>query len=129
MVAGLLATHRWSGYAVAVLLLVAAMIAANRGRSGREFESGLFRFSAVVLDLQVLLGLLVYGVDQYWEHDEALVAYVHPALMLVALAVAHIGVARARREQMAADAYRIVNRSFATALVLIAAGIGAALAG
>ena len=60
----------------------------------------------MLLDIQVLLGLAVYGMDGYWEHPSVLLRYVHPALALLALVVAHVSIKRARGQQMAFDAHQ-----------------------
>lgn len=121
--------HRWTGYLVFVVVLVATYAAFNRARNAQEFEGTPFSITAVLVDLQVLLGVALYGSGQYWEGDAPLVQYVHPVLMLLALAAAHIGLGRARREQMAADAHRLVGRWLVAAVVLLAAGIGVATVG
>lgn len=120
--------HQYLGYALVVVVLVVVPMAYNRAKNAQEFSATPFSLTAVLLDVQVLLGLIVYGVGQYWEGDSALLMYVHPVLMLLALGVAHAGVAGARREQMAADAHRKVGRMLAIALVLVVAGVGVASA-
>lgn len=120
--------HRISGYVVFVIVLIAAFAAFNRARNAQAFEAAVFSVTAVLLDIQVLLGIALYGSGQYWEGDAPLIQYVHPIVMLVALAAAHVGLGRARREQMAADAHRLVGRWFVIATVLVAAGIGLASA-
>lgn len=120
--------HRVSGYVVFLIVVVAAFAAFNRARNAQAFEARVFSVTAVLVDLQVLLGIALYGSGKYWEGDSPLVQYVHPVLMLAALVAAHIGLARARREQMAADAHRLVGRWFVIATVLLAAGIGVASA-
>lgn len=120
--------HRWSGYVVFLVVVVAAFAAFNRARNAQAFEATLFSATAVLVDIQVLLGLALYGAGKYWEVDAPLVAYVHPLVMIAALATAHIGLARARREQMAADAHRLVGRWFVIAIVLLVVGIGVASA-
>lgn len=120
--------HRITGYLVFLVVVVAAFAAFNRARNAQAFEATVFSVTAVLVDLQVVLGLALYGSGQYWQVDAPLVQYVHPVVMLVALAAAHIGLGRARREQMAADAHRLVGRWFVIATVLLAAGIGVASA-
>lgn len=120
--------HRISGYVVFVVVLIAAFAAFNRARNAQAFEAAVFSVTAVLLDIQVLLGIALYGSGQYWEGDAPLIQYVHPIVMLVALVAAHVGLGRARREQMAADAHRLVGRWFVIATVLVAAGIGLASA-
>jgi hypothetical protein len=124
----LIAIHPWIGYAVFLLALIATLIAFARAKSGREFEPGTFVLTMVAIDIQVLLGIVLYGVGQYWEADQALLAYVHPLLALAALGVGHAGIGRARREPMAADAYRTVGRALIVVLVLVTAAIGVSTA-
>lgn len=124
----LLSVHRYAGYAVFLIVLWAAATAFARGRNAQDFSRTPFVLTAVLLDIQVLIGLVLYGLDQYWESDEALIAYVHPAIMLVAMVMAHIGIRAADREQMVQDAHRKVGRVFVAVLVLLAAGIGVASA-
>lgn len=120
--------HEFTGYAVSVVVLAAVFAAFNRAKNAQEFSATPFSVTTVLLDLQVLLGIAVYGAGRYWEGDEPLIQFVHPVIMLLALGVAHAGLGRGRREQMAADAHRKVGRSFVAAIVLIVAGIGVASA-
>ncbi len=119
--------HRGLGYVVILVVLAVAVVAYNRAKNGQEFTAGPFSLAMVLLDIQVTLGVVFYVVASAWDY-EAMGAYVHPAVMLVALGVGHAGLASARREQMAADAYRKVGRMLVIATVLIGVGIGIASA-
>lgn len=123
----LLTVHRWYGYAVFAIALVVAAMAFNRGRNAQEFSATPFSLTMVLVDVQVLLGAIYYVAQQAWEAGP-LVAYVHPALMVVALGIGHAGVGRARREQMVQDAHRKVGRALVLLVILMAAGIGVATA-
>lgn len=114
--------HRGLGYLVAVLLLVSALMAFGRAKDAREFSKGPYSAAMVALDIQVLLGLVLYGVESYWEAD-ALIAYVHPVLALLALGVGHALVGRAGRHRQVVDAHRTAGRGLLIALVLVLAGI------
>ncbi|MFA9428851.1 hypothetical protein [Egicoccus sp. AB-alg2] len=114
----LAAIHQGTGYLVAVIVLVVAGVAFGRARDAREFTPGPYAFAAVMLDLQVLLGLAVYGMGQYWEHPSALLRYVHPVLAVLALVAAHLGVKRGRRQRMAVAAHQAAGRGLVVALVL-----------
>lgn len=118
--------HRVSGYVVFLIVVVVAFAAFNRARNAQAFEAPIFSATAALVDLQVLLGIALYGSGKYWEVEEPLVQYIHPVVMLAALVAVHIGLARARREQMAADAHRLLGRRFVIAIVLLALGIGVA---
>lgn len=120
--------HGWTGYVVFVVVIAAAVMAFNRAKNAQEFEDTPFKVAVILLDLQVALGLVVYGVGQYWNGDAPLIQYVHPVIMLLALGLAHAGLGGARKEQMAADAHRKVGRMLLVAVVLLIAGIGVASA-
>ena len=128
MVDLLFEAHRWLGYLVAVVLLVSAMMAFGRAKDAREFTKGPYSGAMVALDIQVLLGLVLYGVDGHWESD-ALIAYIHPVLGLAALAVGHALVGRAAKHQQVVDAHRTAGRGLVIALVLVVIGIVVALFG
>lgn len=122
-----LSIHRGLGYVVFVLVVVAAVLAFNRAKNGQEFSAGIFSITMILMDIQLTIGLIGYGLDKFWEAD-AMIAYVHPIVMLAALGVGHAGLGKARKEQMAADAYRTVGRMFAISAVLLTIGIGVASA-
>jgi hypothetical protein len=126
----LLATiHQYTGYTIALVVLVLAVLGFGRAKDAREFVPGPCVIGAVLLDIQVLAGLVLYGMGGNWDHPSALVRYVHPALALLALVAAHAGVKRARRQQMAVDAHRGAARALVLALLLIVAAIGAVSVG
>lgn len=119
--------HTWAGYVVFAIVLIAGGIGLSRSKSGREFEAGVFSFAMILLDLQVTLGIVLYVVARGWDLGSTF-AYVHPAIMLLALAIGHAGLGRARREQMVDAAHRVAGRSLLIAAVVIAVGIGVASA-
>jgi hypothetical protein len=122
----LLATiHQFVGYAIVLVVLVIAVMGFGRAKDAREFTPGPYVLATVLLDIQVLAGLILYTIGSYWEHDSALVTYVHPGLALLALITAHVGLKRARRQQMAVDGHRGASRALLLALLLIVGAIGA----
>jgi hypothetical protein len=118
--------HQYLGYLVFLLFVAAIVVATQRAKNGREYEPGIFALTALVVSVQLLFGILVYGAGQWWESDQPLVAYAHPLLMVAAVGLTHAGVARARREQMAVDAYLTARRFMIIAAVVLTAGIGVA---
>jgi hypothetical protein len=126
----LLATiHQYVGYALVLVVLVLAGLGFGRAKDAREFTPGPYVLGAVLLDVQVLAGLVLYGIGGYWDHPSALVRYLHPALALLALVAAHVGVKRARGQRMAVDAHRGAARGLVLALLLIVGAIGAVSVG
>lgn len=115
--------HRALGYGISVLVLIAAFVAFGRAKNGQEFTAGLYRGVYGLLALHVLLGIVLYAVLGSWD-TEALVAYVHPVLGVIALGAGQALLGRARRMQMAADAHRAAGRALVVTLVLVLAAIG-----
>ena len=117
--------HQVVGYVVSLVVLVSALMAFSRAKDAREFSKGPYVGALILLDIQVLLGLILYGVDGYWEAG-ALIAYVHPLLALGALGAGHALVGKARKQQMAVEAHRTAGRGLVIAFVLVLAAIGVA---
>jgi hypothetical protein len=117
--------HQYTGYAVALVVLGSAVVAFGKAKDAREFTPGPYVLAAVLLDIQVLVGLVLYGGQQVWAMDEpsALLAYVHPAVAVLALVSAHVGIKRARGQRMAVDAHRAAGRGLVIALLLVLAAI------
>lgn len=121
----LLSVHPWLGYAVTALVLVAALAAFKRAKDGVEFHAGLYRAAYLLLSVQVLLGIVLYGLGGYWDRAP-LIAYVHPLLGILALGAGQALLGRARKTQMAADAHRLAGRSLLLCLFLVMVSIGIA---
>jgi heme A synthase len=124
----LITIHQWSGYVISVLVLFAAMSAFKRAKDGREFDATPYRLVYGLLALQVVLGIVLYGVDGYWNSSSELIAYVHPILAIAALGAGQALLGRARKTQMAAEAHRTAGRGLVVTLVLVLAAIGVASA-
>lgn len=123
----LFTVHQFLGYALSVAVLLTASVAFGRAKNGQEFTAGLYRAVFGVLTLHVLLGIALYATLKAWD-DEALIAYVHPALGVLALGIGQAMLGRARRTQMAVDAHRLAGRGLIVTLVLILGAIGVASA-
>lgn len=119
--------HTYFGYLVFVVVLFVAFTAFGRAKDAREFTTGPYVAALVLLDVQVLLGLVAYAVNGAWDARPE-IAYVHPVLALAALGAGHAMFGRAKRMVMAADAHRGAGRALMAAMVLILAAIGIASA-
>ena len=109
----LIVLHSWIRWAVIIIGLVAvfrAIAARSSGRAWNATDNTAGRLYTIVLDIQVLIGLLLYtfasplvasarqtmavsmtnDVARFWLVE-------HPFAMIVALALAHVGRARIRR--------------------------------
>ena len=80
-----------------------------------------FTFALMMLDIQVLIGLLVWITNRAWELDVFL-AWIHPVGMLLALGVGHAIVGRATKSGTT-TAYRTAAFGILAALAIVAATI------
>jgi hypothetical protein len=124
----LLSVHPWLGYVATVVVLLVALLAFRRAKDAREFTHRPYAAAMVLLDVQVLLGILLYAAAGYWNAASPLIAYVHPIVGLAALGVGHAGVGAARKERMVVEAHRKVGRALIVTLVLVFVAIGVASA-
>jgi hypothetical protein len=76
-----------------------------------------FLFTLAV-DIQVLIGILLWAVRQEWGRDWFL-AWVHPVLMLGAAGLAHAGRARAERAEDSAAKGRTAAYFLGASLVVM----------
>ena len=87
-------------------------------------ESGhppaLVTVTSVLLDVQVLIGIIVLIGNQRW--DDSFYGIVHPLVMLIAAGLFKIGRIRSRRDEQPAQGRKLTVTTLVT-LALILAGI------
>jgi len=120
---GLHSLWRWVVLIVVVIALIRGIIGWARGGpwTGADRTLGLLTTSAI--DIQVVLGLLLYGVTQAWKGPTTFIAYIHPLIMIVALAIIHIVNVRAKRLDSPVARHRTFTIGLIVALLLITAAI------
>lgn len=120
---GLHSLWRWVVLIVVVVALIRGIIGWARGSSWTGTDRTLGLLTTSVLDIQVLLGLLLYGATQAWKGQTAFIAYIHPLIMIIALAIVHIVNVRAKRLDSPVARHRTFTIGLIVALVLITAAI------
>lgn len=117
----------------ALVVLTAGVVGLIQAREARPFRPRVYVIATIVLDVQVLGGLAIHVLGGYWGHDSLSVRLVHPALALLALAAAHVGLKRSRRRSRGQDgnvaAHRTAAGGFLLALLAVLLGIAALSAG
>jgi len=131
--------HSWLRWAVLLLGLAAtirAIAGAAGGRTWQPLDQRLTRMFVGVLDLQMLVGLALYFLlspitkaaladfggamgqsgMRYWAVE-------HWVGMVIGIALAHVGVARARRMADGAIKHRVIATFFVLAMIAILASI------
>ena len=92
---------RWVVLIVAIGAIVLALLSAVRSRPWDRVAERFSFFYPLAMDIQVLIGLVVWVLGSRWTGDTFL-GWIHPALMLAAVGLAHVG--RARSERAPGDA-------------------------
>lgn len=85
---------RWVVLLTAVLAIAVALMSATGTRRWGVVGDRSSLFFTIAMDVQFLIGLLVWVLEQRWQGDVGL-GWLHPLAMLVAVALAHVGRARA----------------------------------
>lgn len=123
---GLHSLWRWVVLLVIVVALVRGLIGWLRGGPWTAGDRTLALLTTTAIDIQVVIGLLLYGVGQHWKDTSPFTAYIHPLVMIIALVVVHIASARARRLDSPIARHRTFTIGLIVALILITAAIPSA---
>ena len=117
----LVTIHSWVRWLVLAALLAGAIVGIYRYRARADFEPSLWQIAVMTVDIQVAIGIVIWIVDNGWS-ETFFFKVLHPAFMLAALAVAHIGLAVAKRRNDARSNL-LAGASSLVALLLIIMGI------
>lgn len=82
---------RW----IVLLSALAAIVVGFRGRREGAEPNWAGRVFPIAADIQVLVGLILWSGEELWTGAHPFFSFVHPVLMLGAVALAHVG---SRRE-------------------------------
>jgi hypothetical protein len=126
MLTGLFYAHSGWRYIILVVLaltLVKALIGLlSRGRwSG--LDNWLNRLSPIVLDIQFLLGLVLWILQQRWMGGNTLASWEHPVTMLIATALAHVTSTRIKRAPTDAAKFQTATVGYLVAALVVALGV------
>lgn len=114
---------RWLVLLAGLVALVVAVLGwLGQGVSEKTARQGMLLY-ALTLDVQVLLGIVIWLLEQRWAGGERFFRFEHPLIMLIALAVVHIAAARARRASGPLAAARTRAVGVVLSLVLVLLGI------
>ena len=117
----LVTVHSWVRWLVLVVVGAGAVVGLLRYRRRAAWEPGLFQLGVMSVDIQVAIGIVIWIVDDAWS-ETFFFRILHPAFMLAALAVAHTGLALAKRRNDERSSL-LAGGSSLVALLLIVMGI------
>ena len=120
----LVTVHSIWRWLVLVGLVVALVYGFSRSSDAPPLEKSTarpFTFALILLDIQVLIGLLVWIAGSGWDLG-VFRAWIHPAGMLIALGIGHAVVGRATKSDRP-SAYRTAAYGILVTLAIVAATI------
>lgn len=126
LIDALAGAHSLWRYVVLISAFVAVgnmVVGALDKRAWRVADTRVGRFFLTALDLEVTLGLLVWLLQGRWDGADVLRSWRHPALMLLALAVAHYGWWRAGRMPTDRSRFGLLTMYFLIAGAIIVVGV------
>lgn len=109
---------RWVVLLVGLAAIVLALISALGSRPWDAVSDRLSLFFTIAMDIQVVIGLIVWISTQAWSGD-AVIGWLHPLAMLGAVALAHIGRVRADRATSDRDKGRQAALFFVLSFVVV----------
>jgi vacuolar-type H+-ATPase subunit I/STV1 len=89
---------RWVVLLVGLVAIVLAVMSMTGRRPWDGLSDRLSLFFTITMDIQLLIGIVVWISEQKWSGD-VMLGFVHPLAMIAAVALAHIGRVRADRER------------------------------
>jgi len=116
----LVVVHSVVRWLVLVALVAVAGIAVSRSRAGADWAGGAdrpFALTAVLFDIQVALGIILWIGTQAWS-DNVFIGVIHPLGMLAAAGVLHASVGRARTAA-SPGSYRTLLTGIGVTLVIV----------
>ena len=116
---------RWIVLLAVTVALVRGIIGWLRGGSWTKNDRILMLVAITTLDIQLLLGLAVYGGGNHWN-SSSFVAYSHPLVMITASVAAHATSIMIRRTEPANNKFRTLAIGLFVALFLLTAAIPSA---
>jgi len=126
MMTGLYQAHSGWRYLVIAFLVVALvkyLIGLAAKQEWKGLDEFLGRYTPIVLDIQWLLGVILWIVQQRWNGAVPLASFEHPVTMTLALVAGHIGWSRARKATTSAAKFRAATVGFLLAGLLVALGV------
>ncbi len=113
---------RWVVLASAVGAIGLAAMSAWGGRAWDGLSDRLSLLFTITMDLQLLIGIVLWVLEQRWAGD-AILSFLHPLAMIAAVGLAHVGRVRADRADSGPAKGMQAALFFALSLVVVLAAI------
>ncbi|MEO6458483.1 MAG: hypothetical protein ABIO92_09485 [Chloroflexia bacterium] len=113
---------RWVVLLVALAAIAFAVLAATGARPWDRVAERLSFFFPLTMDIQALIGLVVWVLGSGWAGDTFL-GWIHPGLMLAAIGLAHVGRARSEKAEGSKAKGRQATLFFDLSLLMVLVAI------
>jgi hypothetical protein len=114
---------RWVVLVTAAAAIVKALVGWLSQGPWSSLDDRLGMFYTVALDIQVLLGVILYILAQRWRLPDPFFAFIHPIVMIIALTLAHIGRGRSRKAETPQAKHQAAATFYLISFFLIVAAI------
>jgi heme A synthase len=108
---------------VAVVVIAKLLLGWLQNHRWSTWDQRLGLIAIIVIDIQVLLGILVWSLQMPRWSADPLRGMEHPVTMLLAIVAMHIGWSRAKKAESDSGRYRTAIIGFIVAGLLIGLGI------
>jgi hypothetical protein len=108
---------------VAILAFAKLLIGLLSRGQWSGLDQGLARALPIVMDIQVLLGLVLWIARQQWNIQLASRTWEHPVTMIIAVAIAHATWSQIRKREASSDKFRIGVIGYAISGIVLAFGV------
>jgi hypothetical protein len=108
---------------VAIVVFVKLLIGLVSNARWSQLDQRLGAAFPVVMDIQLLLGIILWVARQQWTIASPARTWEHPLTMLLAVAVAHITWTRVKKSSTDAGKFRTGTIGYALAGLLVALGV------
>jgi len=117
----LVTIHSWTRWLVLAVLIGGIALGLLRYRSRDDWSPHYFQLMVMVVDIQVAIGAAIWVFYDGWRRG-FFYGVLHPVVMLLALGIAHLGFAVAKRRSRA-RCWLLMAGTSAVSLAMIIAGI------
>jgi hypothetical protein len=126
MATGIFYAHsgwRYLVFLILIITIIKALIGLfSKGRWG-SLDEWLNRLTPIVLDIQLLLGVILWILQQRWNATSPLASWEHPVTMLIAVAISHITSRRIKNIPTDADKYQTATVGYIISALVISLGV------
>lgn len=110
---------RWVVLLAAVGAIALAVMSATGSRPWDALSDRVSLAFTIAMDIQLLIGLVLWVVEQRWSISDAPLTWAHPLLMIAAVGLAHVGRERADKAQGDKQRGRTAALFFGASLLVV----------